>query len=74
MVGICFTCGMEEEAKLILVAKRVSDGAGIRELRDHSNWQLSQQTCGRKWSFKVSLIFQNQEGLAISVLLFLLSG
>lgn len=62
--GICFPCGIDE-AKLILVAKRVTDGAGVQEQREYSSWQLSQHTCGRKWSLKVSLVFQNQEGLAI---------
>lgn len=55
-VGIYFPCGIEE-AKLVLVAERVSQGAGIQEWRDYSNRQLSQHTCGRKWSLKVSLIF-----------------
>ena len=61
-VGIHFPCGMEK-AKLILVAKRVSEGAGIQEWKDYSNWQLSQHTCGRKWTLKVSLIFSKSGGI-----------
>ena len=72
-VGIHFPCGMEE-AKLILVAKRVSERAGIQEWRDYSNWQLSQHTCGRKWTLKVSLVFSKSGGLATSVLPSLFNG
>ena len=68
-VGVCFTWGMEEEAKLILVAKRISERSWMQRLRGWSNWQWSQQTSGGKWHFEVSLIFQNQEVLPLQCFL-----
>lgn len=60
--GLCFTCGTEEEVEALLVAKRVSEGAAIQKLTDDSNWHLSQQTYGRKWSLEISLIFKIRRG------------